>query len=209
MKRILSYFILLSVLLAAGCGSTTSGQKSPEKPAGKPVTEKSTDSKNPGKEKSNNPIAIFETSKGTFKVELFADKAPLTAGNFIALAKKGFYDGLIFHRVIDGFMIQGGDPKGDGTGGPGYTIKDEFSTQLKHDKKGVLSMANAGPDTGGSQFFITLAPTAWLDGKHSVFGQVVEGMSVVEAIGKVKTGNQDRPLENIVIKKITIVETAK
>jgi peptidyl-prolyl cis-trans isomerase A (cyclophilin A) len=154
-------------------------------------------------------VAIFITSKGTFKALLFTDFAPLTAGNFVSLAKSGFYNGLIFHRVIDGFMLQGGDPRGNGTGGPGYTIKDEFSPQLKHDKAGVLSMANAGPDTGGSQFFITLAPTPWLDGKHSIFGQVIEGLDVVRAIGKVKTGAQDKPLENVVINKITIEEGAK
>ena len=153
-----------------------------------------------------NSIAVFETSKGTFKVELFQNKAPLTAGNFVTLSKKGFYDGLIFHRVIDGFMIQGGDPKGNGTGGPGYVIKDEFAPGLKHDKKGILSMANAGPNTGGSQFFITLVPTPWLDNKHSIFGQVIEGIEVVEAIGKVKIDNRDKPLEDIVVKKITIVE---
>ena len=151
-------------------------------------------------------IAVFETSKGTFKIELFQNKAPLTVGNFITLSKKGFYDGLIFHRVIDGFMIQGGDPKGNGTGGPGYVIKDEFVPGLKHDKKGILSMANAGPNTGGSQFFITLVPTPWLDNKHSIFGQVIEGIEVVEAIGKVKIDNRDKPLEDVVVKKITIVE---
>jgi peptidyl-prolyl cis-trans isomerase A (cyclophilin A) len=154
-------------------------------------------------------MAVFDTSKGVFKIELFRQEAPLTSSNFIALAKRGFYDGLIFHRVIDGFMIQGGDPSGNGTGGPGYVIKDEFSPKLKHDKPGVLSMANAGPNTGGSQFFITLAPAPWLDGKHSVFGRVVEGMEVVAAIGKVKTGAQDRPLENVVIKKVTIEEGKK
>ncbi|MDR2006517.1 MAG: peptidylprolyl isomerase [Acidaminococcales bacterium] len=154
-------------------------------------------------------MAVFDTSKGVFKVELFTQDAPLTVGNFAALAKRGFYDGLIFHRVIDGFMIQGGDPNGNGTGGPGYTIKDEFSPRLKHDKPGMLSMANAGPNTGGSQFFITLSPTPWLDGKHSVFGRVVAGMEVVAAIGKVKTGARDKPLEDVVIKKVTIEEGTK
>jgi cyclophilin family peptidyl-prolyl cis-trans isomerase len=153
------------------------------------------------------PAAIFETSKGTFKVELFTDLAPLTAGNFIDLAKKGFYNGVIFHRVIDGFMIQGGDPTGTGTGGPGYTIPDEFGESLKHDKPGILSMANAGPNTGGSQFFITLAPTPWLDGKHAIFGAVAEGMDVVEAIGKTRTGPRDRPVEEIVINSITIEQS--
>lgn len=150
------------------------------------------------------PVAVFETNMGTFRVELFSDLAPKTAQNFIDLAKKGFYDGVIFHRVIDGFMIQGGDPKGTGTGGPGYTIPDEFGPGLKHDKPGILSMANAGPDTGGSQFFVTLVPTPWLDGKHAIFGQVVSGMDVVEAIGKVETGRQDRPVKDVVMNAVKI-----
>ena len=151
-----------------------------------------------------NRVAAFETSRGSFKIELFEDKAPITTANFIKLVNDGFYDGLIFHRVIDGFMIQGGDPNGDGTGGPGYTIEDEFHPDLKHDSEGILSMANAGPNTGGSQFFITLAATSWLDGKHAVFGIVKEGMDVVRAIGSVETGTNDRPAEDVVINKITI-----
>ncbi|MFA6850229.1 MAG: peptidylprolyl isomerase [Selenomonadaceae bacterium] len=151
-----------------------------------------------------NRIAIFETNKGKFEVELFEDKAPNTTKNFIDLVDKGFYDGLIFHRVIDGFMIQGGDPNGTGTGGPGYTIKDEFNKDLKHDSEGILSMANAGPNTGGSQFFITLAATPWLDGHHAVFGKVIKGMDIVKAIGKVECDFQDKPLEDVVIQKITI-----
>ena len=151
-----------------------------------------------------NPIAVFETNKGTFKAEIFRDKVPLTADNFIHLAGKGFYNNLTFHRVIPDFMIQGGDPKGDGTGGPGYEIRDEFSPSLKHSSKGILSMANAGPDTGGSQFFITLGPTPWLDGKHAIFGKIVEGMDVVDSIGKVQTGSNDRPISPVVIKKLTI-----
>lgn len=151
-----------------------------------------------------NPIAVFETNQGTFEVELFEDKAPITVKNFTDLAEKGFYDGLIFHRVIDGFMIQGGDPNGTGTGGPGYTIPDEFGEGLKHDSEGVLSMANAGPNTGGSQFFITLAPTPWLDGHHAIFGKVVKGMDVVRAIGKVDTDFQDKPLSKVVMEKVTI-----
>ena len=129
-----------------------------------------------------NPTVTIETDKGTITFELFADKAPLTAGNFQKLADKGFYDGLTFHRVIRGFMIQGGDPDGDGTGGPGYEIPDEFGPGLKHDSAGTVSMANAGPDTGGSQFFITEAATPWLDGKHAIFGKVVSGMDVVRTI---------------------------
>jgi cyclophilin family peptidyl-prolyl cis-trans isomerase len=144
-----------------------------------------------------NPIAALETNMGTIKVELFADQTPITAENFIKLSKKGYYNGLIFHRVIDGFMIQGGCPRGDGTGDPGYTIKDEITPTLKHNTPGILSMANAGPNSGGSQFFITLAPTPWLDGKHAIFGKVIEGMDVVKAIGKIKTGSKDRPLKDV------------
>lgn len=151
-----------------------------------------------------NRHATIETNHGTVKIELFEDSAPKTAGNFITLAEKGFYDGVIFHRVIDGFMIQGGDPTGTGRGGPGHTIEDEFGPGLKHDVEGMLSMANAGPDTGGSQFFITLAATPWLDGKHAIFGKVVEGMDVVRAIGKVQTGMGDRPKADVVMEKVTI-----
>jgi peptidyl-prolyl cis-trans isomerase A (cyclophilin A) len=152
-----------------------------------------------------NRHAEFKTSKGDFKLELFEDKAPITTGNFIKLAEDGYYNGLIFHRVIDGFMIQGGCPQGSGRGGPGYTIQDEFHPELKHSGPGMLSMANAGPNTGGSQFFITLAATAWLDGRHAVFGQVVEGMDVVSSIGSVPTGAQDRPREDVVVETLTIV----
>ena len=155
-------------------------------------------------EAADRPVAKFETSMGTFEVELFTDLAPKTAQNFMDLANKGFYNGVIFHRVIDNFMIQGGDPTGTGTGGPGYKIPDEFGPGLQHDKPGFLSMANAGPNTGGSQFFITLVPTPWLDGKHAIFGQVVKGMDVVEAIGKTKTGQADRPVEDIVMNSVTV-----
>ena len=162
---------------------------------------------NGGDKKMGNRIARFETSKGTFDIELFEDKAPKTTGNFITLVEKGFYNGLIFHRVIDGFMIQGGCPKGDGTGGPGYTIPDEFHPDLRHSGEGILSMANAGPNTGGSQFFITLAKTDWLDGHHAVFGKVIKGMDVVKAIGKVETDPfRNRPYEDVKIKKITILK---
>ncbi len=153
-----------------------------------------------------NPTARFDTSKGSFEVELFEDKAPVTAKNFLDLARKGFYDGTIFHRVIDGFMIQGGDPTGTGRGGPGYSIKDEFGPGLRHTGEGMLSMANAGPNTGGSQFFITLAATPWLDNKHAIFGKVTSGMDVVRAIGKVPTGAGDRPREAVVIRKVEVKE---
>jgi len=143
---------------------------------------------------------------GTIKVELFANDAPITVQNFMKLCGNGFYDGLIFHRVIAGFMIQGGCPIGDGTGGPGYVIKDEFVASLKHSAPGILSMANAGPNTGGSQFFITLAPTPWLDGKHTIFGKVTEGIDVLQSIGKVRTDNHDRPLEAVRIRSAKIVD---
>jgi len=151
-----------------------------------------------------NPTVTIETNHGTIKAEMFVDKAPKTAGNFIELAKKGYFDGVIFHRVIDGFMIQGGDPTGTGRGGPGYTIKDEFAAGLAHTQPGLFSMANAGPNTGGSQFFITLAATPWLDGKHAIFGKVVVGMDVVKKIGKLPTARGDRPTEDVVMKNVTV-----
>jgi cyclophilin family peptidyl-prolyl cis-trans isomerase len=126
--------------------------------------------------------AHVETDIGTFVLNLFADRAPETVNNFVFLAREGFYDGTIFHRVIKDFMAQGGDPTGTGSGGPGYQFKDEFHGELAHDRAGILSMANAGPNTNGSQFFITYAATPWLDGKHNVFGEVSEGMDVVQAI---------------------------
>ena len=129
-------------------------------------------------------VATFETNKGTIRIELFADKTPKTVENFEQLCEKKYYDGLIFHRVIPDFMIQGGCPEGTGTGGPGYKFEDEFHPELKHDGPGVLSMANAGPNTNGSQFFITHLATPHLDGKHSVFGKVIEGQDVVDSIEK-------------------------
>ncbi len=189
MKKYFVFLLAGLVLLTTGCFAAGQGMDS---------------NKDKGAKKMANPIAVFETNMGTFEIELFEDKAPITVKNFTDLAEKGFYDGLIFHRVIDGFMIQGGDPDGRGTGGPGYTIPDEFHKDLKHDSEGILSMANAGPNTGGSQFFITLAATPWLDGHHSVFGKVVKGMDVVRAIGKSKTDFQDKPLKKVVMEKITI-----
>lgn len=155
---------------------------------------------------SENRKIKFTTNKGVFVAEMFEDKAPLTTKNFIELVEKGFYDGIIFHRVIDGFMIQGGDPTGTGMGGPGYKIKDEFGEGLKHDDEGILSMANAGPNTGGSQFFITLAPTPWLNGHHAIFGKVVEGMDVVRLLGVVPTDFRDRPREAVTMEKVEVVK---
>ena len=163
--------------------------------------------------------AHFDTSEGAFTIRLFEKEAPNTVANFVGLAegskewkdpvtgekkKTPFYDGVVFHRVINGFMIQGGDPLGQGTGGPGYTFADEFHPSLRHDRAGVLSMANAGPNTNGSQFFITLDPTPHLDRKHSVFGAVTEGLDVVRRIGAVPTGRQDRPVKPVVINKLTV-----
>jgi cyclophilin family peptidyl-prolyl cis-trans isomerase len=153
-----------------------------------------------------NPTVTIETNHGTITAEMYMDVAPKTAGNFIDLAKKGYYDGLVFHRVIKDFMIQGGCPDGTGMGGPGYTIADEFAPGLAHGEKGVFSMANAGPNTGGSQFFITLVPTPWLDGKHAIFGKVTGGMDVVDAIGVTPTGMGDRPVEAVVMEKVTVSE---
>ena len=127
-------------------------------------------------------IAIIDTDRGSIRIELFDDKTPKTVANFEKLAADGFYDGLTFHRVIADFMVQAGCPQGTGTGGPGYTFEDEFHTELRHQGPGVLSMANSGPNTNGSQFFITHVPTPWLDGKHSVFGRVLEGQDVVDAV---------------------------
>lgn len=150
--------------------------------------------------------AVIQTSMGDITVQLFNSKVPNTAKNFETLAQKGFYDNTIFHRVIDKFMIQGGDPTGTGRGGPGYAIKDEFGDGLTFDKPGMLAMANAGADTGGSQFFITVAPTKWLQGKHAIFGQVVNGYDVIEKISKAAVGEGDKPKTDIIITRITITE---
>ncbi|MBN1281166.1 MAG: peptidylprolyl isomerase [Candidatus Thermoplasmatota archaeon] len=157
-----------------------------------------------------NRKAVFETTKGKFTLELFEDKAPVTTGNFIKLVNEGFYNGLIFHRVIAQFMVQGGCPQGTGTGGPGYTIKDEFHKDLSN-VRGTIAMANRGPNTGGSQWFINLVDNCYLDfdkkpysSAHPVFGKVVAGMDVVDEISKVKVDSNDKPLQDVVIQKITI-----
>ena len=147
-------------------------------------------------------IVVMETNLGTIEIELASDM-PITAGNFEKLVNEGFYNGVIFHRVIDGFMIQGGDPQGTGMGGPGYTIKDEFSPGNTN-VRGTLSMANSGPNSGGSQFFINQADNTFLDGKHPVFGKVVSGMDVVDKIAKVDKNSQDKPLTDVVMKTVKI-----
>lgn len=151
--------------------------------------------------------AEMKTSCGTIVLDLFADKAPVTVNSFVFLAKEGFYDGLVFHRVIAGFMNQGGDPKGDGTGGPGYQFEDEFDPSLRFDGPGWLAMANSGPGTNGSQFFITAAPTPHLNDLHTIFGKVAEGQDVQETINALPTDQTDRPTEPVYIEKITITES--
>ncbi len=180
MKKLLLLIMLLCSVALSACGSEAQAEKLP------PAT------------------AVFETNMGSFEVALATDLAPGTCKNFIDLANKGFYNGVIFHRVIDNFMIQGGDPTGTGMGVPGYSFLDEICSMLLHDGPGVLSMANAGPNTGGSQFFITLRDCPWLDGRHAVFGKVTKGMEVVYRIGKAATDANDRPLKDVVINKITI-----
>ena len=183
----------------------------------KPLIEKTSVKK---EKKVEQLFAELDTTQGKITIQLFPDKAPQTVANFVGLAegtkeftdrltgkkvKRHFYDGLIFHRVIPEFMIQAGDPRGNGTGGPGYTFKDEFNAELKHDRPGVLSMANAGPNTNGSQFFITEKPTPWLDGRHTVFGYVTEGVEVVKKIAHRPKGANDKPVEDVVIKKVSII----
>jgi peptidyl-prolyl cis-trans isomerase A (cyclophilin A) len=164
-------------------------------------------------------FAVFDTTEGSFTARLYDQEAPRTVENFVGLAegskewtdprtnqkvRQPYYNGIVFHRVIEGFMIQGGDPLGQGIGGPGYTFADEFHPSARHNKAGILSMANRGPNTNGGQFFITLAPTPHLDDRHSVFGEVVEGMDVVRKIGSAKTDGRDRPLKDIAINSVTI-----
>jgi len=155
---------------------------------------------------SKHTKVMLETNKGNIVLELYTGEMPITAGNFVKLVEQGFYDEVIFHRVIDGFMIQGGDPTGTGMGGPGYKIKDEFTgTDLDKNNRGTISMANAGPNTGGSQFFINLVDNNFLDGKHPVFGKVVEGIEVMDEIAQVDTDSSDRPVEEVIINKATVI----
>ncbi len=158
-------------------------------------------------------VATISTNMGDIVLQLFPDKAPKTVENFVGLATEGYYNGVIFHRVIDDFMIQGGDPTGTGSGGEsffGSPFEDEFNSELKHSEPGILSMANAGPNTNGSQFFITLVPTPWLDGHHSIFGKVISGMDVVKSIGKVATSKPfDKPLKDVVMKTVSVEKRTK
>ena len=207
MKRV--FLLLLAMVMMTGSclaasGNASGNERTTSVQDGQAVKDVHKDV-HKGDKKMVNRIAVFETNLGNFSVELFEDETPITTENFIDLAEKGFYDGVIFHRVIDGFMIQGGDPEGTGMGGPGYTIEDEFVDDLRFDGEGILAMANTGmPHTGGSQFFITLDKTPWLNGHHTIFGKVKEGMDVVRRIGHSETDMADRPLEDVVIKTIEI-----
>ena len=161
---------------------------------------------------ANEIFALFNTTEGNFKVRLYGDKAPKTVDNFVSLADgtktgKPFYDGTVFHRVIPNFMIQGGDPEGTGRGGPGYKFEDEFHPELQHSKPGLLSMANAGPNTNGSQFFVTVAATPWLDNRHSIFGEVSEGYDVVKKISELPRNSSDRPLTEVKVNSVKIERT--
>ncbi|OGR93828.1 MAG: peptidylprolyl isomerase [Elusimicrobia bacterium RBG_16_66_12] len=156
--------------------------------------------------KTDNPVVVIQSTLGKIAVELFPKEAPDTVANFLKLVEKGFYDGVLFHRVIPRFMVQTGDPTGTGRGGPGWTILDEFHPKLRHDKAGVLSMANAGPDTGGSQFFITLGATPHLDDRHAVFGRVIDGQEVVVKIGDAPRDRNDRPNTPLKMEKVEIAQ---
>lgn len=199
-QKILFYTagLTLMALSAFGCASHKAAPAVPEP--------QQTIEPAPSVERTQQMKAKIETNMGVIEVELYQDKAPKTVENFTKLAKKGFYDGIIFHRVIPQFMIQTGDPTGTGMGGPGYKFGDEFDPTLRHDKPGVLSMANSGPGTNGSQFFITTVPTPWLDDKHSVFGQVTSGMDVVKKIESAPRDRSDKPRETIRMEKVTILE---
>ena len=194
--------LLVATVVTTGCAnSDTSAANAPAAQKSIPKVE--------AKVQVEDHYAIFNTNMGSFTVRLYGTKSPITVHNFDKLVNSGFYTNTTFHRVIDGFMIQGGDPNGNGTGGPGYEIPDEFSKDLHFDRAGILAMANRGPNTGGSQFFITLGPTPWLDNKHTIFGVVVKGFEVVEKIGKVKTNKSDKPLEPVVITSIQLEPLTK
>ncbi len=203
----------LSLTLAVGIvGMLVAQDKKAEAPKKDPAPSDSKSKEEKGKDKamalgSKGELAVVETNLGTMKIKFFPDAAPKAVENFLGLAQKGYYNGLIFHRVIDRFMIQGGDPTGTGSGGEslwGKDFEDEFSPKYRFNKKGLLAMANRGPRTNGSQFFITLVPTPYLNDKHTIFGEVIEGLDVVDKIGKVKTGAQDRPVDPVKMVKVTV-----
>ncbi|MFC1622089.1 peptidylprolyl isomerase [Patescibacteria group bacterium] len=210
-KEILYSTILLIILLGLGFflikgGRENMQQNQPNSDLTQEIPEqKTTSAPEMQLEENVNYSAKFTTSRGEFTVDLYESLSPITVNNFVFLAKEGLYDGLIFHRIIADFMIQGGDPLGNGTGGPGYQFEDEIND--KKLVKGSLAMANSGPNTNGSQFFIVTAEaTPWLDGLHTNFGEVTEGLDVVMEISKVETGPGDKPLEDVVVQKIEIIE---
>jgi cyclophilin family peptidyl-prolyl cis-trans isomerase len=192
----IKYLIItsISIVIISACASQNNENSKSNNEEGKKMSSPST-------------VAVIKTNMGTIEIELFADQTPKTVENFVGLSEKGYYNGVIFHRVIENFMIQGGDPTGTGRGGESFwggKFADEFVSSLRHNGPGILSMANAGPNTNGSQFFITLVATPWLDGKHTVFGKVINGMDVVYVIGKVKTEAGDRPANDVVMEQVTI-----
>jgi peptidyl-prolyl cis-trans isomerase A (cyclophilin A) len=214
--------LFMMITLTAGCQSSEEKPPATEQPA---AAEKTTPEESAEESYENVMLyATIETNLGTIKCELFPDKTPKTVRNFVELAegkkmwthpftgrkaRKPFYDGLTFHRVMPGFMIQGGDPLADGRGGPGYKFEDEIVPDLKFDKPGRLAMANAGPNTNGSQFFITVVPTPHLNGKHTIFGQVVEGQAVVNKIVNVRRDVNDKPINAVIMRKVTIERAPK
>ena len=213
MKKKFSFLLVLAVLVMglSACGGSKSDTTSETKATKAPkATETAEATKKPESKttdtKGKHHAKIKVKDYGTIEVELDGDTAPITVANFIKLVNEKFYDGLTFHRIMSGFMIQGGDPTGTGMGGPGYKIDDEFGEGLQHDDEGVLSMANAGPNTGGSQFFITLAPTPWLNGHHAIFGKVVEGMDIVRLIGVVPTDFRDRPKDPVIMETVEVIK---
>ena len=206
MHRVFVFFLFSFLSLACSGPSTEVNKESTS------TNEQKEDISMTELKKDTITVAVIKTNMGTIELELFAKKAVKTVENFVGLIEKKYYDGIIFHRVIDNFMIQGGDPTGTGMGGEsiwGKPFEDEVNTGLKHESEGILSMANAGPNTNGSQFFITLKATTWLDGRHTVFGKVIKGMDVVKAIGKVKTGQNDKPVSNVVMENVTVEKRIK
>lgn len=217
-------FSFIALLVFAGCSSTGSQSQTPasssvstdqtaaQKAAASETLKAAetaavkTQTETPTTQQEEGIVKIkIETTMGDIYADLYEKDVPKTVENFVKLAKKGFYDGIIFHRVIPQFMLQTGDPTGTGMGGPGYSFDDEFAPNLRHDKPGVLSMANSGPNTNGSQFFITQVPTPWLDNRHSVFGQVTKGMDVVNSIAAAPRDGRDKPLTEISMKKVTVL----
>jgi cyclophilin family peptidyl-prolyl cis-trans isomerase len=197
MKNII--FALAITLVILGCQSSETVKEETEKQI---LNQKDKTTMN-----TEQTVAVVNTSYGTIEIELYEDKTPKTVENFVGLAKQGYYNGVIIHRVIADFMIQGGDPTGTGRGGAslwGSSFEDEIVADLKHDEPGILSMANSGPNSNGSQFFITVVPTPWLDGKHTIFGKVINGMNVVYDISKVKTAEGDRPINDVVMLEVEI-----